>query len=135
MNDFEGFVRAMPVPVLMQRDAKIVLANRAFTEVFGYPEAAVVGRPVVDLIYAPDRAYIAERIALGIDDRAGFPLKDHRLQHFDGSPCEVAVTIVPVYLDGKLTAMAVIRDLRERKRLEAQLIAADRMASLGRLAA
>src|SRR6185312_16265526 len=47
----------------------------------------------------------------------------------------VEVTVVPVLWRSTPAMLAVYRDLRERKRLEAQLITADRMVSLGRLAA
>lgn len=134
-REFESFVRAMPVPVVMQRDTKIVLVNRAFTASFGHAEEDLVGRPVLHIIDPADQAYIAARLSEGIDDRVGVPTREHMLRDAAGTPCPVDATVIPVRLRGERTEMAVIRDLRERKRLEAQLITADRMASLGRLAA
>src|SRR4051812_46621396 len=45
------------------------------------------------------------------------------------------VSAIPVNLDGAPAIMVVARDITERKRMQAQLLLADRMASLGTLAA
>ena len=59
---------------------------------------------------------------------------EHRLVHRNGEPIPVEVTGVPFPFDGVVAALAIVHDLRERKRVAAELAAADRMATLGRLA-
>jgi two-component system cell cycle sensor histidine kinase/response regulator CckA len=134
-QNFETFVRSMPVPAIIHRDARFLLVNDAYASTFGYREAELLGRCVFDFVAGDDRAYVEERVQMPIGERAGVPTREHRLLHADGPPVVVDVTAVPVFFRGELCSMSVARDLRERKRLEAQLITADRMASLGRLSA
>jgi len=134
-ENFETFVRSMPVPAVVHRDDAFVLVNRAFTEAFGYGEAEIVGRSILDIVESADVPYVRQYVANGLEERAGLTTREHHLLHADGTRSAVEVTSVPVVFRGQLTPMAVIHDLRERKRLEAQLVMADRMASLGRLSA
>ena len=134
-QNFEAFVRAMPVPVLIHRDTRFVLVNRAFTDVFGYSEAELVGTSILDLVHGDDRSYVLERVSLTPHERAGMKTREHQILHKEGGIIPVEVTPVPVSFRGELLPMGVVHDLRERKRLEAQLITADRLASLGRLSA
>ncbi len=132
---FEEFIRAMPVPAVIHRDARFVLINRAFTEVFGYAEADLLGASVLSIVDVPHRAYVEHHMQSRPEERAGVRTREHALAHKDGSRIPVEVTSVPIFLRGELCPMGVIDDLRERKRLEAQLVTADRLSALGRLSA
>ena len=116
-TNFENLVRTMPVPVLLHHET-IALANGAFCEAFGFVERDIVGKRLGELVHPVDAA-------------AG----EQQMLHADGTRVPVEVTVVPVLWRSAPAMLAVYRDLRERKRLEAQLITADRMVSLGRLAA
>lgn len=131
----ESFLRAMPVPAIVRHDETVLLVNDAFTSVFGWTEEALRGRPVLELIDAADRAYIQQRMSLALEERSIERSREHRLRHVDGTTVVVDVTVVPVFFRGAISTMILFRDLRERKQLEAQLVTADRMAALGRLAA
>ncbi|HEY1959944.1 MAG TPA: PAS domain S-box protein [Polyangiaceae bacterium] len=133
--NFETFVRTMPVPGLVHRDGAVALVNASFRDVFGYADEDVVGKKVVDLIDPADRAYVGGRLEQPREVVAGTATRELHALHKNGTRVPVEVTVVPVLLRGQPATLAVYRDLRERKRLEAQLITADRMVSLGRLAA
>jgi two-component system cell cycle sensor histidine kinase/response regulator CckA len=134
-RSFEEFVQSMPVPAIIHRDTFFTLTNRAFADVFGYAVDELLGTSIFDVVDAGDRAYIAERVKLPPLDRGGTRTREHYVRHKDGTRIPIEVTTVPVILHGELCRMGVIHDLRQRKHLEAQLITADRMASLGRLSA
>jgi len=134
-KNFEDFVLAMPVPAIIHRDAKFTLTNRAFAEAFGYAVDDLLGTSIFDIVDSGDRAYVAERVALPPRERGGTRTREHHVLHKDGTRVPVEVTTVPVFLRGELCRMGVVHDLRPQKQLEAQLIAADRLASLGRLSA
>jgi two-component system cell cycle sensor histidine kinase/response regulator CckA len=69
------------------------------------------------------------------EGRAGNVTREHRILRRDGRAIPVEVIMVPVAYQGSVVPLAFVRDLSLRKRLEAQLLTADRMASLGRLSA
>jgi PAS domain S-box-containing protein len=131
----ERLIREMPVPAFAHRDARFVLVNRNVTALLGYEEAELLGKPLLVLVEGDDREYVKERLAMRAEDRSGVPTREHHILHKDGTRIPVEVTSVPVTVRGELCPMGVIRDLREKRRLEAQLITADRLASLGRLSA
>jgi PAS domain S-box-containing protein len=130
----ETLIRTMPVPACIH-DHKILFVNDAFTRTFGYEENEAVGRDVLELVDVADRVYVGGRLDQSVDAIAGVATREQHVIHRDGSRVVVEVTVVPILFRGERTAFAVFRDLRERKRLEAQLMTAERMASLGRLAA
>ncbi len=134
-QNFETFVREMPVPALVHHKSNILFINTATFDVFGWAEADVVGRNVLDLVAPSDRAYIGGRLKRSVQELAGTATREHHVLHADGTPVAVEVTVVPVLFRGLPCSLAVYRDLREKKRLEGQLITADRMVALGRLAA
>jgi PAS domain S-box-containing protein len=91
---------------------KILLWSKAAQRIFGYPEAAVVGKGL-DLILPGTQAISAQGLANGITEI--------ELQRHDGSrfSAEVSVSSKSSSL-GVITSL-VIRDITERKRAEAAL--------------
>lgn len=133
--EIEALVRRMPVPASVHRNKTVLLVNEAFAKTFGYEESDVVGRGVLELVDPADRAYVDTRLSQAVDEIAGQTTREQNVVHRDGSRVAVEVTVVPLLYRGERCALAVFRDLRERKRFESQLVTAERMASLGRLAA
>jgi len=131
----ETLIQTMPVPAAIHKNKKILLVNTAFTRTFGYELDAVVDRDVLELVDPADRAYVDARLSQSIEAIAGVTTREQLVIHKDGTRVAVEVTVVPVLFYGERCALAIFRDLRERKRLESQLVTAERMASLGRLAA
>jgi two-component system cell cycle sensor histidine kinase/response regulator CckA len=133
---FVAFIETIPDPIVLHREGKAVFVNRGFLTLVGYDRAdELLGRSVIELVHPDDRAYIGERLATPHAERAGNITIEHRLVRRDGSEVPVEVVTVPIVFEGQVTPLAFVHDLRERKRLEAQLVLADRMASLGRLSA
>src|SRR5262249_53045327 len=58
-----------------------------------------------------------------------------RLRHVAGEFISLEVASISVEFEGQPARLAVLRDLTERKRLQSQLSASERLASLGTLAA
>ena len=131
----ETFLRTMPMPASIHRNRIVLLVNTAFTKTFGYEEDVAVGRGVLQFVDSADRPYVEARLSQTVDAIAGVPTREQNIIHRDGSLVAVEVTVVPLLYRGERCSLAVFHDLRERKRLESQLVTAERMASLGRLAA
>ena len=103
-------------------DGTVTSWNRAAENLFGYPEAEIVGQPVARIIPQHKRdeeAYILEQIRAG---RTVAHLETQRC-HRDGTLLDVWVTVSPIR-DGNgllVGASKIIRDVTDRKRTEKAL--------------
>ncbi len=133
-KSFRMLIDRMPNAVVVHRHKHVIHANPSFARLIGYETAeSLVGRNVLDFVEAEQRAEIRSR--LEAVHRVHTGMGEHRLIRADGGRVAVKVTALPVVMDGELADMAIAEDLTEHKALEAELLNADRMAALGRLAA
>ncbi len=96
--------------------------NHAAELLFGYSKAEILGHPLT-LLAPPERR--DEMVGVLKEIRSGkvvAPFETARL-HKDGTPIDVLLTVSPIRLqDGTdLGVSAIIRDIGERKRVEAEL--------------
>lgn len=110
--------------ITMDADGRIVEFNPAAEAMFGVQRAAVVGQPLVDVIIPPalraaHRHGMARYLATGEARVLGRRIDVPALRA-DGVefPVELAITRVP--LEGPPLFTGYVRDLTERRRLEAQ---------------
>ena len=116
----------------------IVEFNPAAEQTFGYTAAAAIGRPLHELIIPPSyrdshQRGIARAAATGEGPLLGVRMEMPAMRA-DGSefPVELAITRIPV--DGPPLFTGFLRDLSQRKALEAQLQQSQKMDAVGRLA-
>ncbi|WP_431100899.1 diguanylate cyclase [Roseateles noduli] len=124
LADSEERLRAVldhaPIPMVVTRehDALIVYANG--------PSAAIVGRPLDDLVGKPAISFYREP---GERDRMQVKFKEQgRLQGeeicllaADGSELWMLLSMVPVVYDGAPSVLSTLVDFTDRKRLEIEL--------------
>ncbi len=122
---------------LMDVEGRVLETNRAFRRILGSEREDPRGRRVADLMHPDEGAQEREnvRALLGGEREAGE--EAHRFRRNDGSSVETIVRARPIRGPaGELQyTLAVVEDVSDRKRMEAQLLLADRMASVGTLAA
>ncbi|HZH03482.1 MAG TPA: PAS domain S-box protein, partial [Myxococcaceae bacterium] len=99
----------------LDAEQRIASINPAGITLFGYEEAELIGQSLAGVLRA-DR-----RPPLGVRK--------------DGSRFEAEVTLNPIRLGERRMSIAVVRDVSALHELQARLIASDRMASIGALAA
>jgi PAS domain S-box-containing protein len=134
--NLRSFVEHMPDALCIHRGGMLVVVNQPFADLLGYASPAeLVGTSAFAIVHPGDADYVRSVMTSAPRERAGASTREHRLVRKDGTPVLVEVTGVPVALGGDLCALTLVRDLREKKRVEAQLVMNDRMASLGRLSA
>ncbi len=105
-----------------------VEANPKLLEMLGYHREGLLGRNMQDLIPKEDRI----SVPWTIDKLRGqIFLKEIRFLRHDGSFLEVEVSMSGLE-DGRI--QAIVRDVAERQRLEAQLRQAQKLEAVGRLA-
>ncbi len=115
---------------------RIVFVNRAFTKSSGYDATEVLGKtPSITIGEGTDRKVLGRlEAALG----EGRPVRED-LQKYgkDGVPYWVELQILPMFdADGHHSHwVSIQRDISERKRMEARLVEAARLAAAGQLSA
>lgn len=110
-------------------------ANPRMISLLGYRSAdEMLGRAAVDFIHADDRALV-DRQVLEAPAAPAPPLTEARFLRGDGEAVPVEMTVLPIFFHGEPATLVHARDLTERKRLEAHVVMADRLASVGMLAA
>jgi two-component system cell cycle sensor histidine kinase/response regulator CckA len=123
--------------VSIDRSGRIVLANRRAEEIFGYSGEELLGAHIELLLPEAKRAAHSH-------DRDGFfdrprtrPMgigMDLSGRRKDGSEVPVEVSLSYVELEEGVFAIAFVSDISGRKRLEEQLLHAQKMEAVGRLA-
>jgi len=126
----------LPDLVIIHRDGVILWINRAVAKVLEYQHADdLTGRPVLDLVDPISHDAVRARMASPYDPTAT-DLVECWLRTRSGRGVFVEVSPSQlVTMAGKPARLVVGRDMTDRMRLQQQLLTADRMASIGMLAA
>lgn len=122
----------------VNEDGIVQSFNDAAGEIFGYAPDEVIGQDVTMLAPDSDRRCDNELLAAYLNrDNAGIAgqPREVRGKRKDDSlfPLEIAISEVPV-CSGHVF-IGIFRDIAERRRLESQLVQAQKMESVGQLAA
>ena len=124
--------------IIIDETGTIRYANRQVSALFGYPHDDIVGRPVESLMPQRFRERHVNHRHDYIDSLRVRPM-GIGLQLFgrrvDGVEFPVEISLSPVGGEGQFLVAAAIRDVGDRKRVEAELIVARQMAEKAREAA
>jgi len=122
---------------VINMEGKILESNEATARLHGYAsKEELIGRNAIELFARRDRARLLENTKRTLEDGYVRDL-EYTFLTKEGKefPAEVSATVLRD-ISGKPTAfITVTRDITERKRMEEQLIVADRLTSVGELAA
>src|SRR5580692_2628748 len=132
---FRALVESAPDAIVVSRSGIILYANAAAARLLGHDDVSeLIGKPMTFL----DRRSV-EVMQRRIEQMAAsgerlIP-REYPARRRDGSEimAEIASTIIE--FDGAPAVLAYARDVTDRTRLRAQLAQADRLASLGMMAA
>jgi PAS domain S-box-containing protein len=113
--------------VLVHEDGRVLDVNTAAASMLG---ARALGADPLDLFAPSARAVVREML----EGRAQGPIEVRALRP-DGTSFSVEVAGRRNALGGRVVGIIALRDLSERDEMRARLVFADRMASLGTLAA
>jgi len=120
----------------VHRDGRFVFVNAALVTALGYdrPEE-LLGRSIIDIVHPDDRELAIERMKAIYSTHRPNPLQEHRFVRRDGSVTIAEVAGVALDWEDGTAVVTFARDITERKRMQTQLLLADRMAALGTLCA
>jgi len=127
--------------ILVAQEGHIKFLNQRAFDLLGYVPEGLVGKPFVDLIHPEDRQLVAERHfkRLKGDELPGvYPF---RVIHKSGQIRWVEINAIRIEWEGRPATLNFLADITERKeaeaereKLEAQLLQAQKLEAVGRLA-
>jgi two-component system, sporulation sensor kinase E len=124
--------------ITVSPDEHVTSWNRGAREMFGYAAEEIVGRPFTMLLPDEERARGEIRWIHDTTVAHG-AIRDHetRRRRKDGTIIEVSLTRTVVKdRDGAIVGFtAILRDITYRKRLERQILSAERLATAGQVSA
>lgn len=124
--------------VMVDRQGRIVLANREVEQLFGYAASELVGQSLEILVperFRADHPRQRKRFLADPQARAMGAGRDLYGLHKDGSELPVEIGLNPIRTPEGTVVLASIVDISERRHSEMLLAAADRMRAVGTLAA
>lgn len=100
----------------------IVFANRAAAELTGYEGGTLIGKSYKDVVALEYQELVKERNTdrlMGLEPPSIYAIQ---LQRNDGSLRDVEISASTIPYQGEKATLVVLRDLTDRKRIEAELI-------------
>ena len=132
---FRALIEGSPDGIVVHRAGRIVYVNPSLQVALGYESNALLGSEFLRLIHANDLESARARLdELGASGRPT-PPQEFRLICRNGSAAVFEAISIPLVFEGQHSVASLLRDLTERKRMEQRLMLADRMVSVGTLAA
>ncbi|MCB0385640.1 MAG: PAS domain S-box protein, partial [Bdellovibrionales bacterium] len=110
----------------------VMVANSAVETILGYSPSEFAQLHVLDIVVG----LTEEEMAKILEDLRviGVVTREDLHRHRDGSLIPVEVKLTQIHLDGKLGVVVLVRDLREKKKMEHSLFVSQKREAIGRLA-
>ncbi|WP_309893628.1 response regulator [Archangium sp.] len=138
-ESFHTLIEKLPEGICVMQEGRIVYVNPMLVSLTGCSSAdELLGRSsaeLVPLLHPDDLAALPRELHEAMKEGRAVTPWEVRLLRKTGGTVPVEISQVPGMFEGRPCAVRSVRDLTERKQLEGRLLRADRMASLGTLAA
>jgi len=132
---FRSLIERTPTAMLVHRNGHYVYCNPAAVALLGVQSASeMVGRAALDFIHPDDRETIQSRIER-LQTAGTTPANVCRMLRADGSAFLFEAEAMRLDFDGEPSNVVMGRDVTEREQMFARIALADRMLSVGTLAA
>ena len=135
LERFRRLIEAAPEAIYVLREGVLSYANPALAATLGLAAAELVGRPFVDLIHPDDHSAAFEQMHHAHATGVATPPTAMRIMQAGGGERLLELTFVRVEYDDGPALMGLGRDVTDRRRMQASLLATDRLATVGLLAA
>ena len=134
-ENWRRLVEYQPTGNVVHRDGKILYANQAYVRMAGMSrQDELLGRHILSLVHADWREIAATRLQ-ALTEASSSETIELKLLRAAGEPVDVEMTSLPVTYLGQPAIQTVFWDVTERRRSEEQLRRAQKLDSVGRLAA
>jgi PAS domain S-box-containing protein len=135
---FRALIESSPDAIAVHQNGRFVYANPRMLRLLGYSDSSdLLGTSFLEVVHPDDVTRVAASIRrlnqVGEEDKA--PAEEARFRRRDKSELVAEIVSMKLSFDGKPALFAVVRDVTERRRMQAQLAHSDRLASIGTVAA
>jgi PAS domain S-box-containing protein len=134
----EQLLRAITsILISLDEEDRIVQWNAATEKVFGISKAEVMGRTLRECNIQWDCDKIIEAVNVCKNQKKTIPADDVKFKRLEGTDGFLGLTVIPIIAEEteRLGILVLGADITDRKMLEAQLGAAQKLEAIGQLAA
>lgn len=132
---FRTLIEGVPDGLIADRDGRLVYANPRAHALLDSDASTLVGESFLDCVHRDERAAIMELRSALVQGGEPSAVQEVRLLRRDGRTVYAELVALGMSFDGAPSIVTMLRDNTDRRELRAQLVLADRMASVGTLAA
>ena len=134
-SNFRTLIERLPTATFVHRGGAYVYVNSAAVAMLGWDRPSdLIGRSQMEFILPEDQALVHQAIAQTVTSGASATI-EARMTRRDGGLVTVEGKAVLLDFDGEPTHVVLANDVTERRALFARMAVADRMLSVGTLAA
>lgn len=127
---------ASDLTAIVEPDGRIRYDSPSVERVLGHPWKSLLGTLFIDLVHPEDVTRAEDFMAQQVNNPGAMGTIELRARHRDGPGRSFEIVAKNLIEQGRTSAIVMTaRDITERKLLETQLVQANRLAGLGRLAA
>ena len=132
---YRVLVELSPDAIYIHTNGILVYSNATGAKLLGVgrPED-LYGTPALDFVHPDCHDIVRKRIELARQHNTSSPLIEEQFTRLDGSIVPVDVTSLTFNYQGNESVLVVARDIRERKKMQEELLKAQKLESLGVLA-
>ncbi|MEO8841232.1 MAG: PAS domain S-box protein [Kofleriaceae bacterium] len=133
--NFRALIERSPTATFVHREGCYLYVNPAAVAMLGYHSAdEIVGRSVLEFIHPDDREMVRARMAQ-TEQTGGTPPGAGRMLRADGAVLVIEAEGIRLDFDGKPSNVVMGHDVTQRHEVFARMAMADRMLTVGTLAA
>ena len=133
-ESFRALIEGSPEAIFVHRGGPLLYVNPSACSFLRLKYSELVGRSLLDFVHLEDRATAAGMLD-GLPGRGAHRVREVRFLPPEGGSLTAEVSSLRLVFDGQPAALVSARDLTERRQIQARLVVADRLASVGTLAA
>jgi PAS domain S-box-containing protein len=135
LANFRALIERLPAGTIVHRLGRIIYINPAAVRGLRYDNASqIIGKPLLDFVHPDDHELIKARAAQTAREGKA-PIAESRMLRRDGTIAFVEAEAVLLDFDGQPANVVIAHEVTERRELFARVATADRLLSMGTLAA